>query len=108
VPAESERLLRRIGARDRLFLAVLALATLVGAVVAIVLVSGRSSGPSVRAGCVSVVRSGFMGGATYTYCGKDASAFCRRRSAAGDDAVARQCELLGLIARRPQATSPNG
>jgi hypothetical protein len=97
VPAESERLLRRIGARDRLFLAVLALATLVGAVVAIVLVSGRSSGPSVRAGCVSVVRSG-----------KDASAFCRRRSAAGDDAVARQCELLGLIARRPQATSPNG
>jgi hypothetical protein len=103
VPAESKRFQRRIGARDRWFLGLLACALLIGALGAVIL---RDDGSRARAGarCVKTIRPGFMGGATYTYCGKDAAAFCRR-SAAGDEGLAAQCERLGLIARRPQATT---
>ena len=41
-----------------------------------------------------------MGAATYTYCGKDAVAFCRR-APAGDQDLASQCAQLRVHARKP-------
>jgi hypothetical protein len=99
VPAESGRFQRRIGVRDRWFLGLLAVGLLLCAVGAFVLMSdGSSSSADTR--CVSTRRPGFMGAATYTYCGRDAVAFCRR-SAAGDPRLASQCARLRVQARKP-------
>jgi hypothetical protein len=102
VPAESSRLERRIGARDRWFLGLLACALLIVAVGAILL-RGDDSGSRMGAGCVSTNRPGFTGAATYTYCGKDARAFCRRFTADDRD-VAAQCQRLGIRLARRQRT----
>jgi hypothetical protein len=99
VPAESKRFQRRVGARDLWFMGLLACALLISGVGALLLMD-RGSSASADARCVKTIRPGFMGGATYTYCGKNAAAFCRR-SSADDEGVARQCERLGLIARQP-------
>ncbi len=99
MPAESERFQRRIGARDRWFLGLLACALLLCAVGAFLLV-GDGSSSRADARCVSTLRPGFMGGATYKYCGKDAVAFCRR-SAGGDRQLASQCARLRVHARKP-------
>jgi hypothetical protein len=99
VPAESRRFQRRIGARDRWFLGLLACALLLCAVGAFVLIDHGSSS-SADARCVKTLRPGFMGAATYKYCGKDAVAFCRR-SAAGDRQLASQCARLRVQARKP-------
>ncbi len=98
MPAESERLRRRIGARDRLFLGLVAAALLAGIVVA-VLASRHGGGAGGGADCVSYSHPNFTGGATYRYCGADAASFCRRF--AGDDRrVVAQCARLSLPMRR--------
>jgi hypothetical protein len=78
VPTEAIRLHRRLGTRDRWFLAILVSATLIGALATIVAAqaSGGSSDAR-RAGCVSVTRASWTGSATLSYCGADAVAYCR-------------------------------
>jgi hypothetical protein len=78
VPTEAVRLHRRLGARDRWFLAILVVAALVGAVAAIL--ADQTSGAPARArraGCVSVTRASWTGSATLSYCGTDAVGYCR-------------------------------
>jgi hypothetical protein len=94
VPAEATRLQRRIGARDRWFLALLAVAALIGTASALVF-GQRSADPSAEARCVAIIRASWMGGATFKYCGADAATFCRR-AAGSDKEIASQCERAGL------------
>jgi hypothetical protein len=98
VPAESERLQRRITGRDRRFLALLAVLTLAGTPGAVLLLQ-HGSHPSTDAHCVTTMRASITGGGTYRYCGAHAVAACRQ-FATGDKALATQCEKLGLIRRR--------
>jgi len=98
VPAESERLQRRITRRDRWFLTLLALLALIGTPSAVLLRS-HDSHPSTDAGCVTTIRASIIGGATYKYCGADAVAACRQ-FATEDKAFAAQCEQLALTRRR--------
>ena len=97
MPVETGRLQRRIGPRDRRFLALLACAALVGTPSA-VLLGGHGERSSVGARCVTTTGASIMGGATFTYCGASAVAFCRR-SASGDERVAARCARLGLARR---------
>jgi hypothetical protein len=98
VPAEAIRLQRRLGARDRWFIALVTFALLAGAVSALVV--SREGGRSTAEGdarCVAVVRASWMGGATFRHCGADAVTFCRRP---GQDAESlAECRRLGLPAR---------
>jgi hypothetical protein len=97
VPAESQRLLRRVGARDRRFLAVVAGVAAIATPVAVVF-----SGSHPPSGCVTTTRAGFMGGQTYRYCGAAAVVACRTR-AARDPSLAASCrrESLDAEALRP-------
>jgi hypothetical protein len=95
VPAESQRLLRRISARDRWFLAVLVGAALVGTPAAVLLAQHDPS-PNTGARCVSTTRAGIMGAGTYKYCGADAIPFCRQ-FASGDDDLTAQCKKFGFL-----------
>jgi hypothetical protein len=95
VPAETQRLQRRITPRDRWFVAVLACAALVGTPAA-VLLSSHDARPGADAGCVTTVRASIMGGATYKYCGARAATACRQFG--GDDKrLAARCEALGYL-----------
>jgi hypothetical protein len=97
VPAESERLRRRISARDRWFLVLLVVAAIVATPLAVMLAS-HDSGATADDGCVTTMRASIMGGATYKYCGPDAAVACRRYS--GDDhSLAARCQYLGLPTR---------
>jgi hypothetical protein len=98
VPAESERLQRRITGRDRRFLALLALLGLVGTPSAVLLLPHGSNLRS-DARCVTTVRASIMGAGTYKYCGANAVAACRQ-FAAEDKGLASRCEELGLLRRR--------
>jgi hypothetical protein len=94
VPAEARRLTRRLGARDRLFLAAFACAA-VAAVVAALLLEGSNSSPGEPKGhCVTESRASIMGNANYTYCGKQADRECRHPSAPSA-AFAAQCRRIG-------------
>jgi hypothetical protein len=99
VPAESERLRRRISGRDRWFLLLIAVAALV-ATPSAVLLSRHGSHSSPDPNCVTVLRASIMGGATYKYCGASAIAACKQ-FAARDKGVAAQCEARGLSRPRP-------
>ena len=100
MPAESERLRRRMRGRDRWFLGLVAGAALAGIVAALVL--SRHDGASQDAGCVVYSHPNFTGGATYRYCGREAAAFCRR-TVVTQAQLASQCERLGLTLRaRPR------
>jgi hypothetical protein len=92
MPAESTRLARRIRRRDRVFVALVTGAALVGTPVAIVLADRGSGTP---AGCVSVLRPGFMGGQTTTWCGKQAAEVCRSQGAKDSD-LGKACRREGL------------
>jgi hypothetical protein len=98
MPAEVIRLQRRLCARDRWFLALLALAVLVGTAAALAVGRYSSSDASADAGCVSITRASWMGAATFKTCGADAAAFCRR-SAGGDEEVAAKCAEQGFATR---------
>ena len=98
MPAESERLQRRITRRDRWFLALLALLALIGTPSALLL-RLHDSHPNTNVRCVTTIRASIIGGATYKYCGADAVAACRQ-FATEDKAFAAQCEQLALTRRR--------
>jgi hypothetical protein len=95
MPAEAIRLQRRLGARDRWFLTLLVLAVLVGSAVAVAIGRSGSSDASADAGCVSIMRASWMGGATFKACGANAVSFCRQ-SARGDKEINAKCEEQGL------------
>jgi hypothetical protein len=98
MPAESSRLRRRIASRDRWFLVLAACAAVVATVLAVVL---TGSGDPGGAGCVSVLRAGFMGGQTTTYCGAKAAAVCRKEGPRDAD-LARECRRRGFaVPARP-------
>jgi hypothetical protein len=79
VPAEAIRLQRRLGTRDRWFLAIIVVATLLGAAGAILAAQAGGGTPDARrAGCVSVTRASWTGSATLSYCGADAVAYCHK------------------------------
>jgi hypothetical protein len=99
VPAEAARFTRRIGQRDRRFLAALAGAGAAGAAVGVLFASHGS--PAVpRTDCVTLDQAGVMGGGTWRYCGADAISFCKQH-AADDNTLAERCRLLGA------STSPS-
>ena len=64
VPAESERLRRRVRRRDVWFIGAVALLAVALTPVA-VLLSGHHTTPP---GCTTVIRAGFMGGETHVVC----------------------------------------
>jgi len=101
VPAESERLQRRITGRDRWFLALLAVLALAGAPGTFLLLS-HGARPSTD--CVTTMRASILGGATYTYCGANANTACRQY-ATGDKALAAQCQKLSATQRRLEGRS---
>jgi hypothetical protein len=91
------RFRRRIGARDRLFLGLFVLVTVVATVTA-VLVRDQLAQPAPGSRCVTVIRASFMGGATFKYCGASAARLCRTVAPADKD-LATQCGSLGLALR---------
>jgi len=92
MPAEAARLTRRIGRRDRRFLAALAGAGAAGTAVAALFVThGEASTP--RSDCVTLDQAGVMGGGTWRFCGVAAITFCRQ-NAANDSALADRCRRL--------------
>jgi hypothetical protein len=93
MPAEGERLFRRLGRRDRFFIGMVAVLLVAGIVVALLVGNGTQS----NAGCVIYSRAGFTGNETSRYCGTEARSFCRGASALGAGVVA-QCGRLGLPA----------
>jgi hypothetical protein len=102
VPAEAIRLQRRLSTRDRLFIAILAAATLLGAIAAIAFGESGDDSPAAReVGCVSVTRASWMGSATLSYCGRDAVAYCRTTGigqfAAGHAESVARCRAAGLL-----------
>jgi hypothetical protein len=98
MPAEGERLLRRLGRRDRFFIGMVVVLAAVGVVVALLLGNGGQS----DAGCVVYSRAGFTGNETFRYCGAKARPFCLQSAAAHGAAVVARCERLGLpVGRGP-------
>ena len=71
MPAESARLLRPVGRRDRRFLGIALAAAALAAPAGVVLAAGSSKPPP---GCVRTLEPGFMGGQTVTKCEKPAAA----------------------------------
>lgn len=66
MPAESERLRRRVRRRDVWFIGAVALLAVALTPVAILLNGGHHGAPP---GCTTVIRAGFMGGETHVVCG---------------------------------------
>jgi len=97
VPAETQRLQRRLGIRDRVFLALVGVAAVAGSTVAIVMAD--SGGIPYKAGCVSRTQAYTMGAATGQYCGAYAVTFCAK-VAETDTSVAEQCRRLSAAAKR--------
>ncbi|MBV8563361.1 MAG: hypothetical protein JOZ56_09750 [Actinobacteria bacterium] len=92
MPAESERLARRLRPRDRWFLAAVVAAVAVGTPVAIV--STRSEQPR-PAGCVRLAEAGVVGNQSALYCGARAQAACRA-VAPRNAGLATDCKAEGL------------
>ncbi len=95
MPAEAARFTRRIGRRDRRFLAALGGVAAAGiAFGAGFAAHGSSSTP--RGGCVTLDQAGVMGGGTWRFCGADAVTFCLQH-AAESKALADRCRRLGTV-----------
>jgi len=102
VPAEAVRFQRRLGARDRWFIALLAGGAVLASVIAIVVGhAGGDAGTAAGARCVAVSRASWMGNATLRYCGDDAVAYCRGTGigqfAAGHPESVAACREAGLL-----------
>jgi hypothetical protein len=98
VPAESARFTRRLGPRDRWFIALTAVVT-VGAVIAILIgMRGSESGSRDATRCVVVESAGFMGAIHTRYCGARATTVCRRLADREDELPA-QCARLSPALR---------
>jgi hypothetical protein len=90
VPAETARFRRRVRPRDLWLIGLVAGGLAVGAPAAVLL---SDTGSGTRGGrCVTTIETGFMGGQTRRYCGREAAAFCRARAArpAGPDEACRR------------------
>ena len=93
MPAEAARFTRRIGRRDRRFLAALAGVGAAGIAFGAGFVAhGGASTP--RSDCVAFDQAGVMGGGTWRFCGADAVVFCRRH-ATESRTLADRCRRLG-------------
>jgi hypothetical protein len=93
MPAEASRFTRRVGRRDRRFLAALAGAGAVGVAFGAGFAAyGGTSTP--RADCVSLDQPGVMGGGTWRFCGADAVTFCLQH-AAESSTLTDRCRRLG-------------
>ena len=66
---------------------------------AVVLLLGHSGASPSDQGCVVFSKPNYTGGATYRYCGSQATSFCRTVSAAADPNVAAKCAALDLRTR---------
>jgi hypothetical protein len=98
MPADASRFSRRLSARDRWFMLIVALVT--AAVIIGIVVDGL--GPSQKTSatrCVGVKSAGFMGGVLTRYCGAKATAVCRSDTGRTGD-VSEQCARL-VPALRP-------
>lgn len=104
MPAEAARLQRRVGRRDRLFLAALACAAAVAAPAIVLAARGQGSPARSDAACITAAHAGVLGGGAYHYCGDAAVAFCRRF--AGDEAVAGECAGLAQPSAGAAAGAP--
>ncbi|MDX6618676.1 MAG: hypothetical protein QOK36_1062 [Gaiellales bacterium] len=100
MPAEAIRLRRRLGARDRLFIAILVAAALIGTIAAVVAARGGDSAAAGRR-CISITRASWMGSATLSYCGADAVAYCSKtrigQFAAGHPESIERCRAAGIL-----------
>jgi hypothetical protein len=94
VPAEAQRLNRRLGARDRHFLVVFVCAGVATLVVALLLEGNNASPSQPKGHCVTESRASIMGSANYTYCGKRADSECAH-PASPNAAFAAQCRRIG-------------
>lgn len=94
MPSEARRLEHRVGERDRLFFAALALLGAVGVSAGAVFFGhGGGARASGAPRCVSFDGAGVMGGGTWRFCGAHAATFCR--TYAGADAhISSQCAKL--------------
>jgi hypothetical protein len=92
VPAEVQRLERRLRKRDVRFLAALGCAGLVAAVGGALASSGGSHTDTAQT-CVTVPAAGVMGGGEWRYCNADAVAYCKQH-AAESSSLAEQCDRL--------------
>jgi hypothetical protein len=92
VPAEVQRLERRLGKRDLRFLAALGCAAVV-ATVGGALASMGDSHTSTAQTCVKVPAAGVMGGGDWRYCNGDAAAYCKQH-ASESSSLADQCDRL--------------
>jgi hypothetical protein len=98
VPAEVERLRRRIARRDQWFIGLVVASAVIAIVIALVVGGhGSTNGSSTR--CVSFSHPNFTGGASYKYCGQAAVVFCRH-PVPSEAAILAQCERLGLRPKR--------
>jgi hypothetical protein len=97
MPAEAARFYHRLGARDRWFMLIVALAT--AAVIVGILIGGRESATRSATRCVGVKSAGFMGGILTEYCGAKATALCRSDAGRQSD-LPEQCARL-VPALRP-------
>jgi type VI protein secretion system component VasK len=78
VPAESARFSRRLGPRDRWFIALSAVVTVVAVVAILFAMRGSESGARDATRCVVVESAGFMGAIHTQYCDAKATSACRR------------------------------
>jgi hypothetical protein len=99
VPAESARFTRRLGPRDRWFIALTAVVTVVAVIAILIAMRGSESGARDATRCVGVESAGFMGAIHTQYCGARATAACRRLAD-------REKELPAQCARLAPALRP--
>ena len=78
MPAEAQRLRRKIGRRDRVLITV----ALAGSVVVLgtAAAAAELNKPESKANCVTYDQAGVMGGGTWRLCGASAAALCAERS----------------------------
>jgi hypothetical protein len=103
VPAEAQRLERRLGRRDRLTIATILTVTAI-AVAGALFVHDENSNPS-STQCITYDDAGVMGGGTWNLCGSTAVAFCRQHLANGTG-LADKCARLRHGANTPTRRAP--
>jgi hypothetical protein len=92
MPAEVQRLERRLRKRDVRFLAALGSLAVVGTVAGVVGVA-RGSDPAGPATCITYAAPGVMGGGEWHLCGTQAHAFCTAHAVASRSLI-EQCDRL--------------
>ena len=99
MPSEAARFYRRLGPRDRWFMLVVVLATVV-AVAGIVIDGLGPSHKRTATRCVHVQSAGFMGGILTEYCDARATAVCRSEAGRKGDLPDERARLVPAL--RPE------